>query len=113
MLTVRSLCLGVAVLLAACASDGLERLEVPKEGGRLGYDLQAGATYDGHLKIGTTREITGLKEHLKQSVEFDAKLLVLGRDAEHDGTVVAARFSAIDLDWGVAPELALSRDEFI
>jgi hypothetical protein len=113
MLTVRSLCLGMAVLLAACAGDGLERLDVPKEGVRLGYDLQAGATYDGHLKIGTTREVTGLKEHLNQNVEFDAKLLVLGRDAEHDGTVVAARFSAIDLDWGVAPEVALSRDEFI
>ena len=107
----RSLCLG-ALALGACGGGDLRKVRVPRAGVRLNYDLAPGAAYDGHLKVGTTRAIAGMREHLNQNVECDAKLLVLGRDGADGGIVVAARVRNVDLDWAVPIEAGLSRDDF-
>ncbi len=102
-------CLGVTT--SGCASDRERGLRAPKSGVKLHYALEVGASFDGHLRIGTTRQVEGISDPLTQSVECDARLFVVKAD-EDGARVVRATFRSIELDWSVPPETGLSTEAF-
>lgn len=103
-------CLGLTATIG-CRGDRARRVRAPKAGVMLRYALDVGTSLDGHLRIGTTREVEGISEPLTQAVECDARLFIV--KAQEDGTrVVRATFRNIDLDWSVPPETGLSTEAF-
>lgn len=101
----------VAVGAAGCDPDREHSVRAPKSGVKLRYALEVGTSLDGHLRIGTTRQVEGLSDPLTQSVECDARLFVVS--ALEDGSrVVRATFRDVDLDWSVPPEQGLSSEAF-
>lgn len=104
-------CLGCVGLSAGCDKDRERGLRAPKAGVKLHYALDVGTSLDGHLRVGSTREVEGISDALTQSVECDARLFVV--KAEADGSrVVRATFRSVELDWSVPPELGLSTEAF-
>lgn len=102
-------CLGVTT--SGCSSDRERGLRAPKSGVKLHYALEVGTSFDGHLRIGTTRQVEGISDPLTQSVECDARLFVVKADAD-GARVVRATFRSVDLDWSVPPETGLSTEAF-
>ncbi len=110
-----ALALAMGSTLAAgasgCSPDRERSVRAPKAGVELRYALEVGTSLDGHLRIGTTREVDGLSAPLTQSVECDARLFVV--NALEDGSrVVRATFRNVELDWSVPAELGLSTEAF-
>ena len=101
----------LAVTTSGCSSDRERGLRAPKAGVRLHYALEVGTSYDGHLRVGTTRQVEGISDPLTQSVECDARLFVVKAD-EDGARVVRATFRSIELDWSVPPETGLSTEAF-
>ncbi|MEM6294713.1 MAG: hypothetical protein AAGA54_25790 [Myxococcota bacterium] len=110
-LLVAMLGLGLLGPAAGCRPDAERSVRTPKGGVRLGYALKTGTSFDGHLRIGTTRQVEGLSESLTQSVECDARLFVMAVD-ESGAATVRATFRNVDLDWSVPPAVGLSSDQF-
>ena len=104
---------GTALGVGACSSTDFRRVRTPREGIPLAYNLAVGASYDGHIRVGSTRSIDGLAELLNQNVECDARLLVMGVDQVSGGRVMRATFRSADIDWTVPPSAGLSRDDFV
>ncbi|HET6581818.1 MAG TPA: hypothetical protein VFG69_00200 [Nannocystaceae bacterium] len=107
----------IAVALAGAApacrrAEGMKKLEVPAGGILLAYDLTPGAIYDGHLRIGNTRQVEQVG-NISQALECDVKLTVIGNDATRSGAQVRATLSNIDLQWGLPPSTPISPDEFL
>ena len=101
----------LAVTTSGCSSDRERGLRAPKAGVKLHYALEVGTSYDGHLRVGTTRQVEGISDPLTQSVECDARLFVVKAD-EDGARVVRATFRSIELDWSVPPETGLSTEAF-
>jgi hypothetical protein len=112
---------GLAACLASCAlacrPDDLKKLELPTAGFRMVYDLDPGAEYQGHLRIGNTRTIVAegvvATTVLNQSLECDVTLQVLGADVQRGGTLVEASFENVDLAWKLAPNTPVPEEQFI
>lgn len=108
---------GVLVALAlsasvpGCGPKGHQKIEVPQAGVQMRYDLQPGATYDGHLRLGNTQTVEGAG-NLSQSLECDIKLVVVGEDSQRGGTLLRATFSNVDMKWGLPPSAPISPEEF-
>jgi hypothetical protein len=116
----RSPCIVIAVLLGSvavwgCGDKDLEKIQVPEGGVSLAYDLTPGATYEGHVSVGITRQLdVGIVEGtLKQNVDFDVVLRVQSRAAGADEAVVAASLRKIQFDWALPPEAPVSLDDFV
>ncbi|MCR9161192.1 MAG: hypothetical protein ACE37F_12985 [Nannocystaceae bacterium] len=101
----------LAVSTGGCSSSRERGVRAPKSGVKLRYALEVGTSFDGHLRIGTTRKVEGLSAPLTQSVECDARLFVVKAD-EDGARVVRATFRSIELDWSVPPETGLSTEAF-
>lgn len=93
----------------------MKALDVPAAGIRMAYDLDPGATYGGHLRIGNTRTLTvegASASNLAQSLECDVELRVLGTDAQRGGTLVQASFENIEIDWELPAGNPITPAEF-
>ena len=102
-------CVGLST--PGCDKNREHGLRAPKSGVKLHYALDVGTSLDGHLRIGSTREVEGIADPLTQSVECDARLFVV--KAEEDGSrVIRATFRSVELDWSVPPETGLSVEAF-
>jgi hypothetical protein len=106
------LCLSALLLAGAlplgCANGDLTETSIPAEGIALSYDLQAGATFDGHVRRRETISVRG--QPMSRSINFTVQLVVNGID-EAGNAKVAAKVSNIDLNW-VVPGLPVSMNEF-
>jgi hypothetical protein len=94
----------------ACNKGGLVRIDPPKGGVRLAYDLAPGATYEGHVRVGATLNQDG--ENLNQAIECDVRMVVLGEDGERPGTLVQATFNKVDVDAQLPRAYPISVEEF-
>ncbi len=98
-------------VLSGCAGTRESRVRAPKAGVTLRYALKPGTSFDGRIRVGTTRSVEGLKDNLTQSIECDARLFVMATDAD-GSSVMRASFRNVDLDWSVPPDVGLSSEEF-
>jgi uncharacterized protein YaiE (UPF0345 family) len=109
---VLGLCLSALLLagvpLLGCAQSDLTETSVPADGIALGYDLQAGATFDGHVRRRETISVRG--QPMSRSINFTVQLVVNSID-EAGNAKVAAKVSNIELNW-VVPGLPVSMNEF-
>lgn len=98
----------------ACGPKGMKKVEIPAAGIQMAYDLDPGATYQGHLRIGNTQTVSaeGQQASINQALECDVRLEVLGNDPQHGGTAVRASFANIDLKWGLPASAPISPAEF-
>ncbi len=110
-LLVAMLGLGLLGPAAGCRPDRERSVRTPSGGVKLAYALKTGTSFDGHLRIGTTRQVEGMSENLTQSLECDARLFVMAVD-EAGSATVRATFRNVDLDWSVPPAVGLSSDQF-
>jgi hypothetical protein len=109
---VLGLCLSALLLAGAlslgCAQSDLTETSIPADGISLSYDLQAGATFDGHVRRRETISVRG--QPMSRSINFTVQLIVNGID-EAGNAKVAAKVSNIELNW-VVPGLPVSMNEF-
>jgi hypothetical protein len=110
--SVLGLCLSALLLAGApllgCAHSDLTETSIPADGIALRYDLQTGATFDGHVRRRETISVRG--QPMSRSINFTVQLIVNGID-EGGNAKVAAKVSNIDLNW-VVPGLPISMNEF-
>ena len=104
---------GLDFAAAGCSAEDFRPTKTPRDGVPMGYQLDVGASFDGHIRIGSTRTLDGLAELLAQNVECDARLLVMAVDPETSGLIVRATFRNAEIDWMVPPSAGLSRDDFV
>lgn len=109
---VLGLCLSALLLagtpLLGCAHSDLTETSIPADGIALAYDLQTGATFDGHVRRRETISVRG--QPMSRSINFTVQLIVNGID-ETGNAKVAAKVSNIELNW-VVPGLPVSMNEF-
>jgi hypothetical protein len=94
--------------LLGCAQGDLTETSIPADGIELSYHLQAGATFDGHVRRRETISVRG--QPMSRSINFTVQLVVNGID-EAGNAKVAAKVSNIELNW-VVPGLPISMNEF-
>ena len=106
------LCLSALLLLGTpllgCAGGDLVEANIPADGIELGYHLQAGATFDGHVRRRETISVRG--QPMSRSINFTVKLVANSID-ESGNAKVAATVNNIELNW-VVPGLPISMNEF-
>lgn len=112
----RRLLVAVALLSFAPACGGsktnLQKITTPGEGVALAYDLSPGLVYKGHVKHSeTVRGTSG--GSISRGFSFDVTLTVRGADPNRGGTLVTARYSAIDIRWGLPPGMPISVAEIV
>ena len=106
-----------ALALAGVAGGGcssgpkLTKIEAPAEGVSLGYDLQPGQTYSGHVRRSETVRDALSGSSMTRSLAFDVDLTVAG-PVESGGNKVIARFKNIDLRWSLPAGAPFSLSEF-
>lgn len=106
------LCLAALLLagapLVGCGKSELTETTIPAEGIELRYDLEPGATFEGHVRRRETISVRG--QPMTRSIDFRVQLVV--NEVEDDGTArVAATVGNIDLNW-VIPGMPISMNEF-
>jgi hypothetical protein len=104
----RRLLLAALLVAPACGPKGMKKIEIPAAGIRMTYDLDAGAIYEGKLRIGNTPT----SSNITQSVECDVRLEVLGDDPERGGKAVRASFANIELQWGLPASATVTESDF-
>ena len=106
------LALGVAAPLPGC-DRGLQKVEVPAAGVRLGYDLAAGQSYEGRVRRSET--VTTPFGTLNRVLDYQVELTSLGKDPKRGDILVQARFTNVKIEWTLPPQagLNISVDEFI
>jgi hypothetical protein len=106
------LCLSTLLLVGAvplgCANGDLTETNIPADGIALSYDLQAGATFDGHVRRRETISVRG--QPMSRSINFTVQLIVNGID-DAGNAKVSAKVHNIELNW-VVPGLPISMNEF-
>jgi hypothetical protein len=98
----------VGIPLSGCGGGDLVETSVPADGIELGYHLQPGATFDGHVRRRETISVRG--QPMSRSINFTVQLVVNSID-ESGNAKVAAKVSNIELNW-VVPGLPISMNEF-
>jgi hypothetical protein len=109
------------VALALCAVPSLacggpanmEKLEAPASGVTLAYDLTPGLVYRGKvISKETVQGTSGNK--ISRGFSFDVSLAIRGPATnEHGGTMVTARYSNVDIKWGLPPGATFSIQELV
>ena len=107
-----ALALCAAPSLACSGNQNLQKVEGPASGVTLGYDLAAGQIYKGNVRSSeTVRATTGAS--LSRGFSFDVTLAVRGPDPKGQGTLVTARYSNVDIRWGLPPGATFSVGELV
>jgi hypothetical protein len=101
----------IGIAPACGGKRGMQKVEVPAGGITLAYDLTQGASYEGHVRIGNTKQLEGIG-NISQSLECDVRMMVLGDDPARGGAQVRATFANITLNWALPPSAPFSVDEF-
>lgn len=111
----RRLLIAVALLsLAPACGDkqNLQKINAPAAGVSLSYDFTPGQLYTGHvIQSETIQGTSGGK--LSRGFTFDVTLAVRGPAPDGSGTLVTARYSAIDIRWGLPPGFPVSVAEVV
>ena len=106
----------VALLLCAaplaCGGKNLQKIEAPTGGVTLSYDLSPGQVYKGKVNNSqSVRATTGAS--LSRGFEFDVTLTVRGPAPEGQGIMVTARYSNVNIRWGLPPGATFSVGELV
>ena len=106
----------VALLLCAaplaCGGKNLQKIEAPTGGVTLSYDLSPGQVYKGNVNNSqSVRATTGAS--LSRGFEFDVTLTVRGPAPEGQGIMVTARYSNVNIRWGLPPGATFSVGELV
>ena len=111
----RRLLIAVALLsLAPACGDKqhLQKINAPAAGVTLAYDFTPGQVYKGHVtQSETVRGASG--GSLSRGFSFDVALAIRGPAAGGGGTQVTARYSAIDIRWGLPAGIPISVAEVV
>lgn len=89
----------------------LSKVEAPAEGIALRYDLTPGQVYTGSVRHSQTIRSANTSNSFSNNFSFDLTLIVRGPDAQHGGTAVTAKFSAVSVRWSPPPGLPMSVSE--
>lgn len=97
LLVLLTLCAAPAL---ACGDKNMQKIEAPGSGVTLAYDLSPGQIYKG--KVISKETVVGTSSNkIARGFSFDVTLSVRGPDAAHGGTKVTARYSNVDIRWGL------------
>jgi hypothetical protein len=111
----RRLLIAVALLsLAPACGDkqNLQKINAPADGVTLAYDFTPGQVYRGHVAHSeTVRGTSG--GSLSRGFTFDVALSIRGPAPDGNGTLVTARYSAVDIRWGLPPGIPISVAEIV
>jgi len=101
-----------AAPLACGGGKNLQKIEAPAGGVTLAYDLSPGQVYKGKVNNSqSVRATTGAS--LSRGFEFDVTLAVRGPDPKGQGTMVTARYSNVNIRWGLPPGATFSVGELV
>jgi len=101
-----------AAPLACGGNKNLQKIEAPAGGVTLSYDLSPGQVYKGNVNNSqSVRATTGAS--LSRGFEFDVTLTVRGPDPKGQGTMVTARYSNVNIRWGLPPGATFSVGELV
>jgi hypothetical protein len=97
LLVVVTLC---AAPLLACGDRNMQKIEAPASGVTLAYDLSPGQVYKG--KVISKETVVGTSGNkIARGFSFDVSLVVRGPDEARGGTKVTARYTNVDIRWGL------------
>lgn len=108
---IATLALALLVPVSACGPGDLARVRMPQGGVRLTHALREGATAVVRLRVGDTWAPEGAAR-IRQSLDTEVTLTVVGPDRERGGTVVRATFANVELEWGLPPSATVSTEQF-
>jgi hypothetical protein len=98
--------------LACGPKTAMQKLEAPAAGVTLGYDFTPGQVYRGNVRRSeTVRGATG--GSLSRGFSFDVTLLIKGPDSQRGGNLVTARYSNVNIRWGLPPGAPISVGELV
>ncbi|MBA3547731.1 MAG: hypothetical protein H0T76_14705 [Nannocystis sp.] len=98
--------------LACGGGKNLQKLEAPASGVTLAYDLSPGQVYKGSVSNSeSVRATSGAS--LSRGFDFDVTLAVRGPDPKGQGTMVTARYSNVNIRWGLPPGATFSVGELV
>lgn len=113
---VRRLLVAVALLSLAPACGGaktsLTKIEAPAEGVALAYDLAPGLVYKGRVSSGEKVQGTS-GSTVSRSFSFDVTLTIRGADPNRGGILVTARYSNVDIKWGLPTSVPFSIGDLV
>lgn len=100
-------------LAPACGDkQNLQKINAPDGGVTLAYDFTPGQVYRGHVAHSeTVRGTSG--GSLSRGFTFDVTLSIQGRSPDGAGTLVTARYSAVDIRWGLPTGSPISASEIV
>lgn len=97
LLVVLTLC---AAPVLACGDKNMQKIEAPASGVTLAYDLTPGQVYKG--KVISKETVVGTSgSKIARGFSFDVSLVVRGADEARGGTKVTARYTNVDIRWGL------------
>lgn len=97
LLVVLTLC---AAPVLACGDKNMQKIEAPASGVTLAYDLTPGQVYKG--KVISKETVVGTSGNkIARGFSFDVSLVVRGADEARGGTKVTARYTNVDIRWGL------------
>ena len=109
LLVVLTLC---AAPTLACGDKSMQKIEAPGSGVTLSYDLTPGQVYRG--KVISKETVVGTSGNkVARGFSFEVALAVRGPDAERGGTKVTARYTNVDIRWGLPSGSPISLSAFI
>lgn len=109
LLVVLTLC---AAPTLACGDKNMQKIEAPTSGVTLAYDLTPGQVYKG--KVISKETVVGTSGNkIARGFSFDVSLAVRGPDETHGGTKVTARYTNVDIRWGLPGATPFSITELV
>lgn len=117
MAPIRSLLVALALCSAPTLACGgaadMEKLESPASGVTLAYDLTPGLVYRG--KVISKETVTGTSGNkIARGFSFDVSLAIRGPATDSfGGTLVTARYSNVDIKWGLPGGATFSIQELV
>ncbi len=97
----------------ACGDKSMQKIESPASGVTLAYDLSPGQVYKGKVTSKQT-VVTTNGGKVARGFSFDVTLAIRGPATnEHGGTLVTARYSNVDIRWGLPGNSPISLSELV
>ena len=93
--------------LACGGGKNLQKLEAPAGGVTLAYDLSPGQVYKGTVANSQSVRTTS-GSSLSRGFQFDVSLAVRGPAPDGQGIMVTARYSNVNIRWGLPPGATFS-----
>ncbi len=98
--------------LACGGGKNLQKIEAPAGGVTLAYDLSPGQVYKGNVANSQSVRTTS-GSSLSRGFQFDVSLAVRGPAPDGQGIMVTARYSNVNIRWGLPPGATFSVGELV